>query len=225
MKLHCTKLSTTSRPIMMFCADQNIPVELVDVDLMAGEHMQEPFSKLNPSKQVPVLEDGNFVLTEGSAILKYLADKHDSPCYPRGLQQRAKVNELMDWFNTGLYREYGYHLLYPQVFPHHKREPEEVNQVTVQWGRDQSAHWLGVLNDHWLGGGNAYVCGNEITIADYMGAAYIAAGDLIRCDLSAYPNITAWMGRMRGIPAWGQVYDVIEGFAASLKDQPFTAVG
>jgi glutathione S-transferase len=46
---------------------------------------------------VPVLEDGDFRLTEGSAILKYLADSIDSPAYPKGLKERARVNEMMEW--------------------------------------------------------------------------------------------------------------------------------
>ncbi|MEE8436390.1 MAG: glutathione S-transferase family protein, partial [bacterium] len=86
---------------------------------MTGEHMREPYSKLNPNKQVPTLVAGDFVLTESSTILKYLADKSDSAAYPKELKARAKVNEMMDWFNTGFYREYGYHLIYPQVYPHH----------------------------------------------------------------------------------------------------------
>lgn len=224
MKLYCSKLSTTSRPIMMFCQDEGIQMDLVDVDIMGGQHYQEPYISLNPSRQVPFLEEGDFVLTEGSAILKYLADKHGSAAYPKGLQERARVNEIMDWFNTGLYREYGYNLTYSQVFPHHKREPEVASKVTAEWGREQSAHWLGVLNSKWLGSGNTYLCGNQKTIADYMGASYIAAGDLVHNDLSAYPNIGKWMTTMRSAPSWGQINDVIDGFAASTKGQPFVAI-
>ena len=188
MKLHCTKLSTTSRPIMMFCKDEGIDLEWVDVDIMQGEHHQEPFISLNPSRQVPVLDDDGFILTESGAILKYIADKHNSAAYPKELQQRARVNEMMDWFNTGLYREYGYNLTYSQIFPHHKREPEEAAKVTAEWGRDQSGHWLGVLDKNFLGGGNPYLCGNQKTIADYMGAAYIANGNLVHNDLGSYSN-------------------------------------
>ena len=80
------------------------------VDLLTGEHLKEPYAAINPSRLVPVLEDGDFRLTESSAILKYLADKVGSPAYPKDLQKRARVNEMMDWLNTGFYRDFGYGL-------------------------------------------------------------------------------------------------------------------
>ena len=71
MKLLAHHISTTSRPILMFCADQDIDIELVTIDLFTGEHVQEPFLGTNPNGMVPVLDDDGFILTESSAILKY----------------------------------------------------------------------------------------------------------------------------------------------------------
>ena len=88
---------------------------------------------------MPVLEDGDFRLTESSAILKYLADKVDSPAYPKDLQKRARVNEMMDWLNTGFYRDFGYGLVYPQIFPHHKRRSDEAQAAAVEWGKHKAA--------------------------------------------------------------------------------------
>ena len=100
MKLYMHPVSMTSRPVRLFIAENNIPCEEQVVDLMTGEHMKPPYSTLNPNMLVPMLEDGDLHLTESSAILKYLADKTESPTYPRDLKKRAKMNELMDWFNT-----------------------------------------------------------------------------------------------------------------------------
>ncbi|MCZ6532715.1 MAG: glutathione S-transferase N-terminal domain-containing protein, partial [SAR324 cluster bacterium] len=108
MKLYMHPVSMTSRPVRLFIAENNIPVEEQLVDIFTGEHLQEPYAAINPNKLVPMLEEGDFRLTECSAILKYLADKIDSPADPKDLHQRAKVNEMMDWFNTGFYREFGY---------------------------------------------------------------------------------------------------------------------
>src|SRR5262245_49630017 len=104
MKLYFFPVSTASRPVVLFCAENKIPYEPVIVDLMTGEHMKEPYTKINPSSMVPALEDEGFVLTESSAMLKYLADKYNSAAYPKDLRERARVNERMDWFNTQLYR-------------------------------------------------------------------------------------------------------------------------
>jgi glutathione S-transferase len=223
MKLHFHPVSTTSRPVVLFCAENNVAVEPVVVDLMTGEHMKEPFLTLNPSAQVPVLEDGDFVLTESSAILKYLADKQNSPTYPKELKARARVNERMDWFNTNYYREWAYHLIYPQVFPTHLRSPDVAQKATLDWGKEKTEHWLKVLDKHYLADAK-YVCGSELTIADYLGAEYVAAGDLIGCNLSRFPNIQRWLGTMRALPSWKKVNEAVDGFAASLKGKEFVSV-
>ena len=224
MKLHAHPASTASRPVMMFCAHDRIKIDNVTVDLFSGEHMKEPFLGLNPNGLVPVLEDDGFVLSESSAILKYLADKTNSACYPKELKARARVNELMDWFNTQMYREIGYHLVYPQVFPAHKRMTDEMTQSIIDWGLDKTRGWLEILDKKILGHGKTYLTGDRITIADFFGAEIIACADLIRCDFSRYPNVTRWLGAMKALPHWTDVHQVIDGFAVSMKDKAFTAV-
>lgn len=224
MKLYMHPLSTVSRPVRMFIADNNIDVEEELVDLMTGEHLKESFAARNPSKLVPVLEDGDLRLTESSAILKYLADKIGSPAYPKDLKQRAKVNEAMDWFNTQFYRDFGYGLLYPQLFPHHKRRSDEAHTATIEWGQQNSKRWLQVLNDHWLGPNKTYLCGDQITIADYFGACLITLGDLIRCDFAGYPNIQRWLDAIKSRPSWAKVNEPLYGLARHLKEQQFVGL-
>ena len=125
MKLYMHPISTACRPVFLFAADNKIAMDHELVDLMTGAHMQQPYASINPNSLVPMLEDGDFRLTESSAILKYLADKIGSPAYPKDLKQRAKVNEIMDWINSQFYREWGYNLCYPQLFPHLKRRSDE----------------------------------------------------------------------------------------------------
>ncbi len=223
MKLHFHPASTASRPVVLFCHEANIAYEPVIVDILTGAHLKEPFAKLNPSKQVPVLEDGDFVLTESSAILKYLADKASSPAYPKDLKARAHVNEVMDWFNTNHYREWGYHLIYPQVFPHHLRKPEAAQQATIEWGKEKSEQWLQLLNDNVLGS-KKYLCSEQISIADYFGAEILSAGDLIHVSYKRYPNVDRWMSSMRALPGWKKTNEAIDGFSASLKDKKFVTI-
>ena len=216
MKLYYHPASTTSRPLMMFIADNAIPVEMQVVDIFQGEHLGEPYAAINPNKLVPVLEDGDFRLTESSAILKYLADRIDSPAYPKELRARAKVNEMMDWVNTQLCRDLAYGTVYAQIFPHHKRPSEEGQRVTVAWGQERAKGWMTVLDRKLLGPDKPYLCGSEITIADYYGASFVHLAEVIGSDLEAYPNVKGWLGRMKKRPTWQKVYEAIDGFAKQL---------
>lgn len=222
MKLYYHPVSVTSRPLMLYIAENDLDVEFQVVDLMTGEHHQEPFTNINPNRLVPVLDDDGFVLTESAAILKYLADKFNLPTYPKDLQLRARVNERMDWFNTQFYREYGYHLVYPQIFPHHKRSDDAVQRATLEWGKERAAAAMQVLNDHIIGN-YKYVCGDQLTIADFLGAGMVSAGDHIRIDFSRYPNVQRWLESMRALPSWAKTHEVHQGLAQSLEGQPFLA--
>jgi glutathione S-transferase len=224
MKLYYHPASTTSRPIMLFAAENGITLDMQVVDLFTGEHYKPIFEAINPNHLVPVLEDGDLRLTESSAILKYLADKAGSPLYPRDLKQRARVNERMDWVNTQLCRDLAYGFVYPQIFPLHKRRSDEAQDATLQWGKERAQGWMKVLNDHVLGPGNAYLCGDAITIADYFASAFVALAELTGSDLAAYPNVKRWLGRMKALKSWKQVNEVIEGFGASLKANPMLAL-
>jgi glutathione S-transferase len=224
MKLYMHPVSMTSRPVRLFIAESKIPVDEEVVDLLTGAHLQEPYASLNPNALVPMLDDDGFRLTESSAILKYLADKIDSPAYPKDLQARARVNEMMDWLNTNFYREWGYNLAYPQLFPHLKRRSDEAQAATLEAGCANSRRWLKVLDDHWIGPDRPYLCGDRITIADYFGAGLVTLGELIGCDFSPYPNVARWLDNMKKLASWPKVNEVFYGFKQSLADKPFVRV-
>jgi glutathione S-transferase len=223
MKLYCHPASTTSRQVMLFAAEHGIPLELKTVDLFTGAHHEPAYAAINPSKQVPVLEDGEFVMTESSAILKYLAEKVESPLYPRDLQKRARINERMDWINTQLSRELGYGLIYPQLFPHHKRRSSEAQEAQLHWGKERANHWFSVLDTHILTGKN-WIAGEAITIADYYAAPLVALAEIIGSDLSKYPNVSKWLGRMKELKSWKPLNEAIDGFGASLKGTPMVSL-
>jgi len=224
MKLYMHPVSMTSRPVRLFVADHNIPMDEELVDLMTGAHLQPPYSEINPNCLVPMLEDGDLKLTESSAILKYLADKIGSSAYPTDLKARAKVNEVMDWINTNFYRDWGYNLCYPQIFPHVKRRSDEAQAATLELGKENSKRWLKILNDYWLGPDKPYLCGDRITIADYFAIGIVTLGEVIGVDFAPYPNVKAWIARMKKLPNWDKVNEVFDGLVASVKGQPFVTL-
>ncbi len=223
MTLYMNPVSTACRPVSLLIAEKKLPVTEQFVDLMKGEHRGAAFTAINPCCLVPVLEDGDFRIAESSAILKYLASRFEVPEYPKDVKQRAKVDEAMDWFNTQFYRDFGYGLLYPQVFPHHKRPTADQQQGTIEWGKNKAKAWLEILDQHMLGKDD-YVANNRISIADYFGACLVTAGELIGCTFEDYPNVQRWLARMKTFPSWGKVNEVMYGFAASLREMKFQTV-
>jgi glutathione S-transferase len=223
MKLYFHPASTTSRAVMLFANEAGIALDYKLIDLMTGEHMQPAYLAINPNGLVPMLEEDSFRLTESSAILKYLADKVGSPAYPKDLRERARVNETMDWINANLYKDLGYGLAYPQLFPHHKRPDDAVQAGTLAWAQQKTRSWLNTLDKHIIGD-KAYLCGDKPTIADYFGAPILTLGDLLKCDYKEYPNMCRWLANMKKLPSWGQVNQAFDGWRDAIKAQPFLAL-
>ena len=224
MKLYANPVAAFSRPLVLFLERGEIPVDIVNVDVFGGECKGEEFNRLNPSKQIPVLEDDDLVLTECSAILKYLADKAGSSAYPKDLKERAKVNEAMDWINTGFVRDYSYGFVYPQILPDHKRPTEVENESTVAWGRGKARQWMEIFDSKWLGDGKTYMCGNEITIADYFAAGPILVGELIGIDFKPFPNVARWLANMKTLPGWKSVDYEANGLVEAMKGPDYVTL-
>jgi glutathione S-transferase len=224
LTLYMHPVSNTSRPVRLLIAENKLPVNEVIIDLMTGEHLKEPYTKLNPNGLVPTLVDDDFVLTESSSILKYLADKFDLALYPKDLKQRARVNEMMDWFNTGFYRDYGYGVVYPQIYPHHKRPSDDLQKGTIEWGKNLTKKWLKVLNDTWLGKGNKFLAGDQMTIADIFGAGLLTSGHVTRDHFKDYPNIDRWLKNVGSLGNWNKINEAMDGFRKAVESQKFVNV-
>ena len=212
MKLYYHPFSTTCRPVMLLASEAGIELDYQLVDLFTGAQHQPAFLAINPCHQVPVLEDGDFRLTESSAILKYLADNKGASSYPKDARQRARVNERLDWFNTGFYRDFCYGYIYPQIFPFMRRSDEVVQAGTVAYGREKSLDWLKILDQHLIGPRNKFVCGDAVTIADFLGAIMALSIESIGGSFGAYPNITRWMNGMKALKSWAATNEVFYKF-------------
>lgn len=206
LRLYYHPISTTSRPIMMFAAEHELALDYQVIDLLAGEQFDPSYRIINPNQAVPVLEHGAFRLTESSAILKYLADHVGSPCYPKGARERARVNEVMDWFNTGLSRELAYGVAYPQVLPHYRRDSAEAQAATLAWSQPRASRLLSILDEWMLGPNKRFVLGEQITLADYLGLGIITLGEAVGMDYASWPNLRRWLHTMKGRPAYAATH-------------------
>jgi glutathione S-transferase len=218
MKLYYDPISTTSRPVMLFLAEHEMAVEPVVVSLIAKDHLTEDYRAINPNQAVPTLVDGDLYLFESSAILKYLAEVAQSPTYPADLKSRAMVNAMMDWFNTGYSHDVNHAVVYPAVFPTHAFENPMVQAEIARRGMEAAKRRLDVLDRHVLAD-QPFVCGGQVSLADYLGATQVSLGEAIEFDLSPWPNVGGWMRRMKDRPSWGSAFAAFNGLLAYAREQ------
>jgi glutathione S-transferase len=218
MRIYVNSVSTTSRPVLLFLAEHDVPAEIIPISLRGGEHLTREFAALNPNKSVPTLQEGDFVLTECSAILKYLAEKTSSRTYPKDLKARARVNEAMDWFNTGFYRDLGYGAVYPQILPDYAFANPVTQADVLRRGEERAAAKLAILDSHWLRDSD-FLCGSRLTIADYLGSCYVAIAELVGFDITFYGNVSRWMSAIKARPSWEKTHGDWNAMKAILRAQ------
>ncbi|XP_077511839.1 glutathione S-transferase 1-1-like isoform X2 [Amblyomma americanum] len=101
-----TKLVGRCRAVRIVARLVGIVLELKEVNVLAKEHMQEAFLKLNPMHTIPTLQDDTFVLWESRAIMRYLVDMYapDHSLYPKDVRMRALINQFLDYDLGTFYR-------------------------------------------------------------------------------------------------------------------------
>ncbi|CAN1146034.1 Glutathione S-transferase zeta class [Linum perenne] len=90
LKLYSYWRSSCSCRVRIALNLKGIKYDYVAVDLVKGEQSSPEFLKLNPLGFVPVLVDGDVVISDSFAILMYLEEKYpQAPLLPSDLSKRA----------------------------------------------------------------------------------------------------------------------------------------
>jgi glutathione S-transferase len=144
--------------------------------------------------------------------------------YPKALQLRAHVNSAMDWVNTGLYRAFGHNLCYPQVLAHKKWPDPTAQSLALSAGQADSRKLLGVMNDHMLGPNKPWLCGNDVSIADYFASGILSLSELTGCDFGPWPNVQRWYERIQGLPNWQSANAPLYAWAKFTKGQDYVRI-
>jgi glutathione S-transferase len=198
MRLHIVPGSPNCRKVQAVVHELSIRPEIVVIDFAKGEHKQPDYLRINPNGLVPSLVDGDLRLWESTAIMQYVADLHgETPLFPRDPKLRADVVRWQSWELAHFGRVLGV-ALYERLFKPlmGMRGDEGVAQRALEELRPL----LGILNAQLEG--RAFVTGSHVTLADYSLAAELPLAKLGRVDLSPYPSVRAWLGRLDEREAW-----------------------
>jgi glutathione S-transferase len=88
--------------VFVALTEKGLPFTVETVDLAAGQQ-HGAYARRTLTARVPALADGDFVLTESTAITEYLEECYPAPAlYPHDRNQRARARQLQAWIRTDL---------------------------------------------------------------------------------------------------------------------------
>ncbi len=170
-----------------------IDFDTVQVSLIKREHRSPEFLKINPAGKLPVLTDGELVLTESVAIVLYLAEKYaDKGFIPADLAGRAELYRWLLFTTTELEQPLWRIFRHTAGYPADKRLPGE-----VALARDDFTAMAQIAETHMSG--RRFVVGETITVADFV-LAYTLDWAKETKLLDGLPRLEAYMEEMYARP-------------------------
>ena len=170
-----------------------IEFEAITVNLPAGEHMQPEFRALNPAGRLPVLVDGDFVLTESVAIVLYLAEKsRDKSLVPSDIKQRAEHQRWMMFTVTELEQPLWRIAHHTTLYPEQERICAEVSLA-----RRDFTQMVAVMENHMRD--RQYLMGDRVMVGDFVLAHTLDWANEVKL-LESSPRLVAYMERMYARP-------------------------
>lgn len=166
-----------------------VDFESVQVNLMKGEHCRPEFLKLNPAGKLPVLIDGDQVLTESAAIVLYLGEKYpDKGLLPASLEQRAQLNRWLLFTVTELEQPLWRISRHTFLYPEQERLPADIPLAS----RDFKS--MAAVLDRYMRG-RQFVVGDRASVADFVLGYTLDWANESRL-LGDFPDLVAYMERM-----------------------------
>jgi GSH-dependent disulfide-bond oxidoreductase len=164
--------------------------ELKPVDLRKGDQRGDAFRAMNPNGKVPVLVDGDLILSESAAILVHLAER-SGQLLPAEPVARARVFEQLFFHASGVSPAFLQAFLIAIA-----EEPDELARARAL---AEVNRVLGVLDR--LLTRHEHVAGPEYSIADIAHYGWLWRHQAISAALDRFPDVNRWFAQMSARPA------------------------
>lgn len=149
----------------------------------------------NPNGLIPLLEDGDFVLWESNAIVRYLCAKYaPGTLYPQPLEARADADRWMDWQATTLQPAMG-----PAFMQLVRAPAAERNAAAIDESARKTEPLMAILDAQLAG--RAFVCGAQFTMADVVLGCAAHRWFGLPLARTARPNVERWYAALMQRPA------------------------
>ena len=202
MKLYGNDFSPNSTKVRFAANAIGIAYEFQTVDLAGGEQRTEAFRKIAPVGRIPVLVDGDFVIFESNTIMRYLAQKTESPLYPKDIKKRCLVDQWLDFsaihMSAGAMSKIFFNTIVYKFINGTKDEN------SLKEGRQFLTNYLGIIEMQLSKG--PYVSGAEMSLADLSVLAILDPCEVVEVDLAAFAKVVAWRKKLQAQPFYQKVY-------------------
>ncbi len=201
MKLHCFAESGNAYKAALTLTLAEEAWEPVFVDFFKGATRSPEFRALNVMGEVPVLEDGDTVLTQSGVIQDYISSKTGK----LGGKSAAERRDVLRWMFFDNHKVSGVAgpLRFNMNFLPEEKRNADVNAFMAM----RLASALKVMEMHL--DGRDWLASDEITIADIACCGYLFYTEDFTFDRTQYPNINAWLDRIAATPGWKHPYDLM----------------
>jgi glutathione S-transferase len=192
MRLYHMQNSGNCYKVRLAAHQLGLPLELIEVDILAGETRQAPFLARNPNGRVPLLElDDERLLPESNAILFYLAE--GTHLVPADRFTRAQA---LQWMCFEQYSHEPY-IAVARVWWSLKPGGREAKKHQFREWHDKGHAALSVMDEHLAR--HDFFAG-AYSIADIALYAYTHVAPEGDFDLSRYKALSAWLRRVAHEP-------------------------
>jgi glutathione S-transferase len=190
------------RMVRMFAAEKGVDLPKVEIDLRGGENRREPYTKLNPSGQMPALElDDGTVVSEITAICEYLDELPSSqPSLIGKTPQERAVTRM--WT-----RRIDLNICEPGANGFRFSDGLKIFESRIRVLPEAAEGLKAITRDklQWLDGlmaGKTYVAGDRLTMADILLFAFVDFFKNVKqAPDPALINVAAWYERMKARPS------------------------
>lgn len=200
MQLYTFDESGNSYKVRLLLALLGIDCEQIDVDLMTDEQHGDAFLAINPRGEVPALIDGDLVLRDSAAILVYLAGRYGGDWWSHEPADQARIVEWLAFAASWV--QYGVFTARAKVafgIPANGLPADFAGDVLAE-ARIRGEKSLAILDAHVAT--REWLALDRPTIADIAVFPYIALAPMGGISLEPYPNVRAWIARIRALPGF-----------------------
>ncbi|RLT93543.1 glutathione S-transferase family protein [Ketobacter sp.] len=199
MKIYETKSAPNPRRVRMFLAEKGIDMEYVELDIAAGENLNDANRSKNVTTKVPFLElDDGTCIGESIAICRYFEELQPEPAlFGTNPLQKAQVEMWQ--------RRVELHLLLPigMCFQHTSGYFKDRMNPIPAWGEESGKNavdFLAVLESHLSD--NTYLCGNYFSVADITLLCSLDFARVVKIRLQdTHPNLQRWYQQVSSRPS------------------------